>query len=159
VRKEGRGRGGEIIQTKMAQESTQSTNATKPLPAGLSIWPPSQRTREAVVRRLVDTLATPSSVLSKRFGVIPSPDAQSAAQSIEKEALAAVSTDDTTDSVEEGIKALQLYSKEVSERLLNFSKSRVGKESDAPSSNGEESGEVKDGDDAGSVANSESTSA
>jgi WPP domain len=145
----------------MAQESTESTNPAKTPPADLclSIWPPSQRTREAVVRRLVDTLTTPSSVLSKRFGVIPTPDAESAAQSIEKEAFAAVSTNESTDSVEEGIKALQLYSKEVSERLLNFSKSRVPKESDVPSSNGEESREVKDGDDVGSVVNSESTTA
>lgn len=143
----------------MAQENLESTNPTKPLPAGLSIWPPTQRTREAVVHRLVETLTTPSSVLSKRYGVVPSPDAESAAQSIEQEAVDAVSADGLTDSVEEGIKALQLYSKVVSERLLNFAKSKAAKESDMSSSKEEESGEVKDGEDAGSVVNSEPPSA
>ncbi|KAF3323261.1 WPP domain-containing protein 2-like protein [Carex littledalei] len=143
----------------MAQDNLESTNPTKPLPASLSIWPPTQRTREAVVRRLVETLTTPSSVLSKRYGVVPSPDAESAAQSIEQEAVAAVSADGSTDSVEEGIKALQLYSKVVSERLLNFAKSKAAKESGMPSSKEEESGEVKDGEDAGSVVKSEPPSA
>ncbi|KAJ4755536.1 MFP1 attachment factor 1 [Rhynchospora pubera] len=143
----------------MAQENLESTNQTKTLPVGLSIWPPTQRTREAVVRRLVETLTAPSSVLSKRFGVVPTSDAESAAEAIEEEALAAVSTDGSTESVEEGIKTLQLYSKEVSERLLNFAKSRVSKEGDAPPSKGEESAESKDEEDSGSVVNSESTSA
>ncbi|KAJ3685896.1 hypothetical protein LUZ61_015060 [Rhynchospora tenuis] len=142
----------------MAQESVESTNQTKALPNGLSIWPPMQHTREAVVRRLVETLMAPSSVLSKRFGVVPSSDAESTAQSIEEEALAAVSTDGSTESVEEGIKALQLYSKEVSERLLNFTKSRVAKTGDVASVKGEESAEMKDEEDSGSVVNSESTS-
>nr|CAD1832382.1 unnamed protein product [Ananas comosus var. bracteatus] len=36
----------------------------------LSIWPPTQRTRDAVIRRLVENL-TSSTVLSKRYGVVP----------------------------------------------------------------------------------------
>nr|XP_027092980.1 uncharacterized protein LOC113713450 [Coffea arabica] len=35
-----------------------------------SIWPPTQRTRDAVINRLIETLSSPS-VLSKRYGVIP----------------------------------------------------------------------------------------
>jgi hypothetical protein len=68
-----------------------------------SIWPPTQRTREAVVQRLVDTLAG-DTILCKRYGAVPAADAAA--------------------SVEEGIEALQFYSKEVSRRLLDFVKSR-----------------------------------
>jgi hypothetical protein len=54
--------------------------AMKALLPLLSIWPPSQRTRDVVVHRLVQTFAT-SSVLSQRYGVVPEPDAEHAAVS------------------------------------------------------------------------------
>ncbi|KAJ3673032.1 hypothetical protein LUZ60_006406 [Juncus effusus] len=104
----------------MAQEDLR----TRRIPASLSIWPPTQRTREAVVRRLVETLTTPSSALAKRFGVVSSSDAESVAESVEQASLAAVSAKGEVDSVEEGIEALQIYSKEISERLLGFAKLR-----------------------------------
>ncbi|XP_062188580.1 MFP1 attachment factor 1-like [Phragmites australis] len=93
----------------------------------LSIWPPSQRTRDAVVRRLVQTLAAPS-VLSQRYGAIPEPDAECAATAVEAEAFAAASESAagaSPASVEEGIEVLQAYSKEVSRRLLELAKSRA----------------------------------
>ncbi|TVU38123.1 hypothetical protein EJB05_11477, partial [Eragrostis curvula] len=93
----------------------------------LSIWPPSQRTRDAVVRRLVQTLAAPS-VLSKRYGAIPEPEAERAASAVEAEAFAAASESAAAaspSSVEEGIEVLQAYSKEVSRRLLELAKSRA----------------------------------
>ncbi|KAM0936719.1 putative WPP domain-containing protein/3 [Dioscorea sansibarensis] len=40
----------------------------------LQIWPPTQRTRDAVRSRLVENLSSPS-VLTKRYGVSPSPTA------------------------------------------------------------------------------------
>uniref|UniRef100_A0A0D9X124 WPP domain-containing protein n=1 Tax=Leersia perrieri TaxID=77586 RepID=A0A0D9X124_9ORYZ len=85
-----------------------ATKSTEALLPSLSIWPPSQRTRDAVVRRLVQTLAAPS-VLSQRYGAVPesSPGAASPA------------------SVEDGIEVLQAYSKEVSRRLLELAKSRA----------------------------------
>ena len=43
------------------------------------IWPPTQRTRDAVVNRLVETLSGPS-VISKRYGVIPYDEAASASR-------------------------------------------------------------------------------
>ncbi|XP_062209165.1 MFP1 attachment factor 1-like [Phragmites australis] len=90
-----------------------------------SIWPPTQRTRDAVVRRLVDTLAG-DTILCKRYGSVPAADAEPAARAIEAEAFdaAAATGGPAAASVEEGIEALQFYSKEVSRRLLDFVKSR-----------------------------------
>ncbi|KXG39905.1 MFP1 attachment factor 1 [Sorghum bicolor] len=106
--------------------------APAPAPAGgdqspafsFSIWPPTQRTRDAVVRRLVDTLAG-DTILCKRYGAVPAADADPAARAIEAEAFdAAAATGGAAATVEEGIEALQFYSKEVSRRLLDFVKSR-----------------------------------
>jgi hypothetical protein len=106
--------------------------AVAPAPAGadqspafsFSIWPPTQRTRDAVVRRLVDTLAG-DTILCKRYGAVPAADADPAARAIEAEAFdAAAATGGAAATVEEGIEALQFYSKEVSRRLLEFVKSR-----------------------------------
>ncbi|AQL08893.1 MFP1 attachment factor 1 [Zea mays] len=89
-----------------------------------SIWPPTQRTRDAVVRRLVETLAG-DTILCKRYGAVPAADAEPAARAIEAEAFDAVAAaGGAAASVEEGIEALQSYSKEVSRRLLDFVKSR-----------------------------------
>ena len=51
-----------------------------------SIWPPTQRTRDAVVRRLVETLTT-DTILCKRYGAVPGADADPAARAIEAEAF------------------------------------------------------------------------
>lgn len=107
-------------------------HAVAPAPAGgdhspafsFSIWPPTQRTRDAVVRRLVETLAG-DTILCKRYGAVPAADAEPAARAIEAEAFDAVAAaGGAAASVEEGIEALQSYSKEVSRRLLDFVKSR-----------------------------------
>ncbi|MBA0580636.1 hypothetical protein Gorai_022845 [Gossypium raimondii] len=107
----------------------------------LRIWPPTQRTRDAVINRLVETLSS-QSVLSKRYGTIPEDEASSLAKSIEGEAFsvagAAFSPDD------DGIEILQMYSKEISKRMLDTVKSRAATAAaaDAPSAteaaNGEE---------------------
>ncbi|KAL5219101.1 hypothetical protein ABZP36_019785 [Zizania latifolia] len=99
-----------------------------------SIWPPTQRTRDAVVKRLVDTLGG-DTILCKRYGAVPAADAEPAARAIEAEAFdAAAVSGVVADSVEEGIEALQLYSKEVSRRLLDFVKSRSAAAKAAPPS-------------------------
>ena len=106
--------------------------SNSPAPAGgdhspafsFSIWPPTQRTRDAVVRCLVETLAG-DTVLCKRYGAVPVADAEPAARAIETEAFDAVAAaGGVAASVEEGNEALQSYSKEVSHRLLDFVKSR-----------------------------------
>ncbi|CAD6217394.1 unnamed protein product [Miscanthus lutarioriparius] len=106
--------------------ATAGAKAAEALLPSLSIWPPSQRTRDAVVRRLVQTLAAPS-VLSQRYGAVPEPEAERAAAAVEAEAFAAASKSAAAESpasVEEGIEVLQAYSKEVSRRLLELAKSR-----------------------------------
>ncbi|CAL1396034.1 unnamed protein product [Linum trigynum] len=91
----------------------------------LSIWPPSQRTRDAVISRLIETLSTPS-VLSKRYGTIPTDEAAEAARRIEEEAFAASSHSTTPE--DDGLEILQQYSKEISKRMLETVKARAGSE-------------------------------
>ncbi|KAI4975191.1 hypothetical protein ZWY2020_048798 [Hordeum vulgare] len=73
----------------------------------------------------VDTLAG-DSFLCKHYGAVPAADAEPATRTIEAEAfVAAAVAGGAAASVEEGIEVLQLYSKEVSRRLLlDFVKSR-----------------------------------
>ncbi|XP_060969631.1 MFP1 attachment factor 1-like [Cannabis sativa] len=96
-----------------ANESLESTTTMKPSSqATFSIWPPSQRTRDAVVNRLIETLSTPS-VLSNRYGTTPPEESSYTAAS-----SASASEDD-------GIQILQVYSKEVSKRMLDVVKARA----------------------------------
>ncbi|KNA23629.1 hypothetical protein SOVF_023290 [Spinacia oleracea] len=102
--------------------------------SSFSIWPPTERTRDAVINRLIETLSTPS-VLSKRYGSMPSDEASSTARAIEEEAYnAAADSSSTTaadassgpaSSIDEGIEILQVYSKEISKRMLDAVKSRA----------------------------------
>ncbi|WOL15436.1 MFP1 attachment factor 1 [Canna indica] len=92
------------------------------------IWPPTQRTREAVVRRLVETL-TSQSVLSKRYGVIPEEDATSAARIIEEEAFSVASVASAASTggrpEDEWIEVLHIYSQEISQRVVESAKART----------------------------------
>lgn len=97
----------------------------------ISIWPPSQRTRDAVVKRLIETLSNPS-VLSKRYGPMSPDDAASAARVIEQDAFSAFSSAaSNSHSVDEGIEILQGYSKVISRRMLESLKSRSAPPADA----------------------------
>ncbi|XP_078430273.1 MFP1 attachment factor 1-like [Wolffia australiana] len=93
------------------------------------IWPPSQRTREAVIKRLVETLSAPS-ILSKRYGTFPAEEAASLSRRIEEEAFTAAAAQQPSDASsaaadELGIETLQLYSKEISKRMLEAVKARA----------------------------------
>lgn len=99
-----------------------TTATTKPGATSFSIWPPTQRTRDAVINRLIETLSTPS-VLSKRYGTLSSDEASAAARQIEEEAFAAAGASASAD--EDGIEILQTYSKEISKRMLDTVKSKV----------------------------------
>ena len=98
--------------------------ASKLGPASVSftIWPPTQRTRDAVINRLIETLSS-QSVLSKRYGTMPPEEASAAARQIEDEAFAVASGSSTSDS--DGIEILQVYSKEISKRMLDTVKSKA----------------------------------
>ncbi|PSS31461.1 MFP1 attachment factor like [Actinidia chinensis var. chinensis] len=86
------------------------------------IWPPTKRTRDAVVNRLVETLSGPS-VISKRYGVIPYDEAAAAARRLEDEAFtAAAAAEGGGDG--DGLDILQVYSKEISKRVLDAVKAR-----------------------------------
>ncbi|CAL9128728.1 unnamed protein product [Musa textilis] len=83
-----------------------------------NIWPPSQRTQDAVIRLLAGTLSSPS-VLTKRYGVVPIEEASAMARLIEQEAFAVAHSDAT------GPKVLQIYSKEISNRAIDSVESRA----------------------------------
>ncbi|XP_022716021.1 MFP1 attachment factor 1-like [Durio zibethinus] len=101
----------------------------------LRIWPPTQRTRDAVINRLVETLSS-QSVLSKRYGTIPEEEASAAAKSIEVEAFSVAGASFSAD--DDGIETLQAYSKEISKRMLNTVKARAAAATaDAPSGSAE----------------------
>ncbi|KAJ8747977.1 hypothetical protein K2173_012950 [Erythroxylum novogranatense] len=102
----------------------------------LSIWPPVQRTRDAVVASLIETLSTPS-VLSKRYGTVPPDEASAAGRRIEEEAYDVASA--AAPSEDDGLDILHLYSKEISKRMLDTVKSRVGSSSAADNSASETS--------------------
>ncbi|CAI0424564.1 unnamed protein product [Linum tenue] len=120
---------------KQAEDKLMLPPASSPGPAArsgiLSIWPPSQRTRDAVISRLIETLSTPS-VLSKRYGTITTNEAAEAARRIEEEAFAA-SSSSTTSPEDDGLEILQQYSKEISKRMLETVKARA--RSDTASNN------------------------
>ncbi|XP_020213245.1 MFP1 attachment factor 1 [Cajanus cajan] len=86
-----------------------------------SIWPPTQRTRDAVINRLIETLSTPS-VLSKRYGTMAPDEASAAARQIEEEAFAVAGGSTASDN--DGIEILQVYSKEISKRMLDTVKAK-----------------------------------
>ncbi|CAN4092641.1 unnamed protein product [Withania somnifera] len=103
------------------EETVTDENQTKPITISFSIWPPTQRTRDAVINRLIETLSTPS-ILSKRYGTLPQDEASDTARRIEEEAFAAAGS--MTTSNDDGIEILQVYSKEISKRMIDTVKSR-----------------------------------
>ncbi|XP_022884831.1 MFP1 attachment factor 1-like [Olea europaea var. sylvestris] len=111
-----------MAEAEQAQQQPGSTSTgTKFSNVSFSIWPPTERTRDAVRNRLIETLSSPS-VLSKRYGTVPREDAADAATRIEEEAFLAAGAAATTD--DDGIEILQVYSKEISKRMLDTVKSR-----------------------------------
>ncbi|KAL4310930.1 hypothetical protein GQ457_01G010560 [Hibiscus cannabinus] len=107
----------------------------------LRIWPPSQRTRDAVIQRLVETLSS-QSALSKRYGTIPEADASSVAKSIEGEAFSAAGAAFSPD--DDGIAILQMYSREISKRMLDTVKSRASAAPASDASSGTEASSGKE---------------
>lgn len=107
-------------------ETTLEQPSTPPQPdpsaaVSFSIWPPTQRTRDAVVNRLIETLSAPS-VLSKRYGTLSSDESSSAARQIEDEAFSVAASSAASDN--DGIEILQVYSKEISKRMLDTVKAK-----------------------------------
>ncbi|KAI4339827.1 hypothetical protein MLD38_024727 [Melastoma candidum] len=108
------------------EESTASSPpnaAPSPTPITFSLWPPSKRTRDAVIARLIETLCTPS-VLSKRYGTLPQDEASEVARAIEEEAFNAAGGASKAAPDDEGLQILQIYSKEISKRMLDSVKAR-----------------------------------
>ncbi|XP_074568944.1 MFP1 attachment factor 1-like [Curcuma longa] len=112
-----------------AVKGSEASALPPPSPAtrfSFHIWPPSQRTRDAVIHHLIDTLSTPSS-LSKRYVVLPQEEASSTARLIEEEAFAAASAagGGLVASVDDEVEVLQIYSKEISDRMIKSIKGRA----------------------------------
>ncbi|KAJ4881712.1 WPP domain-containing protein 2 [Raphanus sativus] len=107
----------------LKKEDSSAAAETKPGGGGISlrIWPPTQKTRDAVLRRLIETLST-ESILSKRYGTLSSDEASAVAKSIEEEAYGVASNAVSDD--DDGIKILEVYSKEISKRMLETVKDR-----------------------------------
>lgn len=108
------------------QQSTpaieETTNKLDKMTMSFSIWPPTQRTRNAVIKRLIETLSV-KSVLSDRYGTISADEAVDVARRIEEEAFN-TAPPSPVPAGDDGIEILQSYSKEISKRMLDFVKSR-----------------------------------
>ncbi|CAH9078155.1 unnamed protein product [Cuscuta europaea] len=111
-----------VTETPKAQEIS-SELPNKPLNFTFSIWPPTEKTRDAVINRLTETISAPS-ILSKRYGVIPQDEASEIAKRIEEEAFNAAAESAGSLDGDDGLEILQVYSKEVSKRMLDTVKSR-----------------------------------
>ncbi|KAL0921795.1 hypothetical protein M5K25_008904 [Dendrobium thyrsiflorum] len=136
---------GEVENPKSDDKPAPATSlATSFSSFSVNIWPPSQRTRDAVINRLIENLSTPS-ILSKRYGTLPSEEASAVARRIEQEAFDLASTyvsppsapkaDEFISaeaSVDEGIEILQIYSKEISRRMIESVKAKVSSVSLTP---------------------------
>ncbi|KAL1220772.1 WPP domain-containing protein 1 [Cardamine amara subsp. amara] len=114
----------ESSSTAFPTTKNESEEDTMNKPGGISlrIWPPTQKTRDAVVNRLIETLST-ESILSKRYGTLKSEEASSIAKSIEDEAYGIASSAVLGD--DDGIEVLKAYSKEISKRMLESVKART----------------------------------
>ncbi|KAL0366250.1 UNVERIFIED_CONTAM: MFP1 attachment factor 1 [Sesamum radiatum] len=110
-------------------EPSAAVAAEKYSNVSFSIWPPTERTRDAVRNRLIETLSSPS-ILSKRYGTVSREEAVDAAKLIEEEAFEVAGKAATTD--DDGIEILQVYSKEISKRMLEKVKARSGDSAAAP---------------------------
>lgn len=97
-----------------------------------SIWPLTQRTRDAVITRLIETLST-TSVLSKRYGTVPHDEASEVSRRIEEEAFSVATS--SASSEDDGLEVVQLYSKEISKRMLETVKARSGSSANANGDN------------------------
>ncbi|XP_010540383.1 PREDICTED: WPP domain-containing protein 2-like [Tarenaya hassleriana] len=133
------------------QTSNDAKTEAEKITGGVSlrIWPPTQKTRDAVLKRLIETLSTPS-ILSKRYGTLPSEDATSVAKAIEEEAYGVASAGVSVD--DDGIEILQVYSKEISKRMLESVKGRAP----AKMGHGNAGSAAESGEDAG-VGSTEAT--
>ncbi|PHU01227.1 MFP1 attachment factor 1 [Capsicum chinense] len=119
----------------MAETETGAPQTHQAAIPSFSIWPPSQRTRDAVIHRLIETLSSPS-ILSKRYGTVSVEDASDIARRIEEEAFN--SSGSSSSSNDDGIEILQVYSKEISKRMLETVKA---KSTAAPSTEAEKPSE------------------
>ncbi|KAK1299625.1 MFP1 attachment factor 1 [Acorus calamus] len=143
------------------------SNEMKKINISLSLWPPTQRTRDAVVNRLVETLSAPSSVLSKRYGSLPHDEADSAARLIEEEAFSAAVASGIGAGAgdDDGIETLHVYSKDISRRMLETVKARAAVSSSSPTASADAptdavgSSVSGSGEEVSSVVDSESSQA
>ncbi|KAI3504881.1 hypothetical protein L1887_26648 [Cichorium endivia] len=108
----------------------ETTKKLEKMSMSFSIWPPTQRTRDAVIKRLIETLSD-KSVLSDRYGTLPADDAADVARRIEEEAFNAASASPVA-ADDDGIEILQCYSKEISKRMLDTVKSRSASSATSP---------------------------
>lgn len=111
----------EEVESKLQEKLDLDAAPTKPT-ISFSIWPPSERTRKAIINRLIENLTT-HSLMSKRYGTLPVDEAEVTAKQVEEESFAMAGGDKVVD--DDGIELLQVYSKEISKRMLEVLKARA----------------------------------
>lgn len=82
----------------------------------IKLWPPSQSTRQVLVDRIIRNLTTPS-ILSRKYGLLTTEEAEEDAKRIESAAFATANQHFEKEPDGDGSSAVQLYAKE-SSRLM-----------------------------------------
>ncbi|XP_010277862.1 PREDICTED: RAN GTPase-activating protein 2-like [Nelumbo nucifera] len=86
----------------------------------ISLWPPSENTRQVIVERMSKNLSTPS-IFSRKHGLLTKEEAEENAKQIEESAFAAANQHHE-ESDDNGSSAVQLYAKESSKLMLEVLK-------------------------------------
>lgn len=90
-------------------------------PFSIKLWPPSNKTREVLAKRMVTNLTT-KSIFTEKYGSLSEADAEENAKKIEDEAFATADQHYEKEPDGDGGSAVQLYARECSRLLLEVLK-------------------------------------
>lgn len=100
-------------------DTTSSNSEHRPF--SIKLWPPSKKTREVLVKRMITNLTT-KSIFTEKYGSLSEADAEENAKNIEDEAFATADQHYEKEPDGDGASAVQLYAKECSKLLLEVLK-------------------------------------
>ncbi|XP_044500151.1 RAN GTPase-activating protein 2-like [Mangifera indica] len=98
-----------------------STENSQRRPFSIKLWPPSQKTRQMLVERMMNNL-TSKSIFTQRYGVLTRGEAEENAKKIEDTAFTTSNQHYEKEPDGDGSSAVQLYAKECSKLLLEVLK-------------------------------------
>ncbi|PKU59455.1 MFP1 attachment factor 1-like [Dendrobium catenatum] len=136
---------GEVENPKSDDKPATATSLAISFPSfSVNLWPPSQRTRDAIINNRIEDLSTPS-IISEDYGTLPSEEASAVARRIEQEAFDIASTYVSPPSAPKAVEFIsteavvdkwmeihKIYSKEMCRRMIQYLKAKVSSVSLTP---------------------------